>query len=163
MGDSKIDGQNLLLEGKSVEFRPMAEGDIPAISEIETLSFTTPWTEEAFRRELKHNPFAYYTVATHRERVMAYCGVWLVVDEAHVTNVAVHPKFRGKGIGKQLLTYVMAFVKGNGADRMTLEVRPSNRVARRLYESLGFVHEGTRPNYYPDNDEDAWIMWVNLK
>lgn len=151
-----------VISGKHVRFRPLTVEDIPSLVDIETLSFPTPWTEAAFHHELKNNPFAHYTVAAQKDRVIGYCGVWLIVDEAHVTNIAVHPQFRGVQIGEQLLTYVMALVKLNGADKMTLEVRPSNTAALNLYEKLGFVHEGTRPRYYPDNYEDAWIMWVNL-
>lgn len=151
-----------MISPTSVHFRPLVVADIPSIVEIEQLSFATPWTEEAFHNELKHNPQACYTVAEHRGRVVAYCGMWLIIDEAHVTNIAVHPQFRGKRIGDMLLAYVMALAKVNGMLKMTLEVRPSNKVAINLYEKYGFVHQGTRPRYYRDNDEDAWIMWVTL-
>lgn len=161
MGEAQSHRRNPLNE-ESVKFRPLTEADIPSLVEIETLSFTTPWTEQAFLHELKHNQFAHYTVAERGDRVIAYCGVWLIVDEAHLTNIAVHPEFRGEKVGERLLSYVMAAAKLRGANKMTLEVRPSNKTALNLYEKLGFVHKGTRAKYYPDDHEDAWIMWVNL-
>lgn len=151
-----------LEKGDTLQFRSLKVEDIPALVEIERLSFKTPWSDEAFYHELKHNAFAHYIVAVQRERVIAYCGMWLIVDEAHITNIAVHPQFRGAKVGEQLLASVMAYAQLNGADKMTLEVRPSNEAALNLYKKFGFVHTGTRPEYYPDNLEDAWIMWVKL-
>lgn len=147
----------------SFQFRSLVEADIPAIVEIEKLSFTTPWTEDAFLYELNQNKYAHYTVMTCGERVAGYCGMWLIIDEAHITNIAVHPEFRGKGLGKRLMIYVMAHAVLKGAHKMTLEVRPTNKVALNLYRQLGFVCQGVRPRYYTDNFEDAWIMWVKLR
>lgn len=161
MGEAQSHNQKPLNE-KTVQFRPLIEDDIPSLVEIEKLSFTTPWSEQAFHQELRHNQFARYTTAVWADRVIAYCGVWLIVDEAHLTNIAVHPEFRGEKVGERLLTHVMAIAKVNGANKMTLEVRPSNKTALNLYKKLGFVHKGTRAKYYPDDHEDAWIMWVNL-
>lgn len=146
----------------AIRFRPLMAEDIPSLVEIERLSFQTPWSQEAFHHELKHNAFAHYIVAVEGEQVIAYCGMWLIVDEAHVTNIAVHPQFRGAKVGERLLSFAMGFAHLNGAKKMTLEVRPSNKAALNLYKKFGFVHTGTRPKYYPDNLEDAWIMWVKL-
>jgi ribosomal-protein-alanine N-acetyltransferase len=95
-------------------------------------------------------------------QVAGYCGFWLILDEAHITNIAVHPEFRGKGYGKRLLQYVMERARRLGALKMTLEVRVSNHVAQSLYEKMGFVRSGVRKGYYTDNKEDALIMWVTL-
>lgn len=143
-------------------FRPLEARDIPALAEIERLSFTTPWSEDAFHYELEQNQFAQYTVATCGDCVVGHCGMWVIIDEAHITNIAIHPAFRGQKLGEKLMCYVMVLAKAKGADKMTLEVRPSNTVALKLYQKLGFQHEGTRPNYYADDREDAWIMWVTL-
>ncbi|WP_124728612.1 ribosomal protein S18-alanine N-acetyltransferase [Staphylospora marina] len=136
--------------------------DLARIEEVEQLSFTTPWPTKAFYNELVFNNFAHYTVVTVDDRVMGYCGFWLILDEAHVTNIAIHPEARGMGLGERLMRHVMNLARSLGATRMTLEVRVSNLVAQRLYEKLGFVRSGIRKEYYTDNREDAIIMWVTL-
>lgn len=140
----------------------MTRDDIPDLVEMERLAFSIPWTAEAFRHELDFNDNACYIGLVYDERLIGYCGMWIILDEAHITNVAIRPEFRGMGFGFHLMTYVMAVAHVHGADHMTLEVRPSNRSALRLYRKLGFAHVGTRPRYYPDDLEDAWIMWVKL-
>lgn len=162
MGNAQSNRRREKLNAHHLHFRPFTANDIPSLIEIEKLSFTTPWSEETFHHELTDNALAHYTVADYGGRVIGYCGVWLIVDEAHVTNIAVHPHFRGQKIGEGLLTYVMAMAQLQGAGKMTLEVRPSNKAALNLYKKLGFIHTGIRPRYYQDNHEDAWIMWVRL-
>lgn len=138
---------------------PMAAEDIPGVLEVEEKSFTSPWSREAFVFELFHNKVAYYLVAKAEDKVIGYGGMWLLLDEAHVTNIAVHPDWRRRGVGEKLLSRLMADAKERGAERMTLEVRKSNWSARRLYEKLGFVTLGCRRNYYTETHEDALIMW----
>ncbi|MGZ0050981.1 ribosomal protein S18-alanine N-acetyltransferase [Brevibacillus gelatini] len=145
-----------------LEYRFMTMQDVGAVAELERLSFSTPWPHEAFVNELTKNPNARYVVAVHQNRIVAYCGMWIVLDEAHITNVAVHPLFRGKKIGLGLMIKMMGVAKMLGANSMTLEVRPSNTVARNLYTKLGFREHGVRKRYYSDNNEDAIIMWVTL-
>ncbi|WP_432775953.1 ribosomal protein S18-alanine N-acetyltransferase [Brevibacillus gelatini] len=145
-----------------LEYRFMTMQDVGAVAELERLSFSTPWPHEAFVNELTKNPNARYVVAVHQNRIVAYCGMWIVLDEAHITNVAVHPLFRGKKIGLGLMFKMMGVAKMLGANSMTLEVRPSNTVARNLYTKLGFREHGVRKRYYSDNNEDAIIMWVTL-
>lgn len=145
-----------------VAFRPMEIMDLPQIEVVEKRSFPTPWPRKAFYNELMFNQFAYYTVATYDEKVIGYCGFWLILDEAHITNIAIHPDYRGSGIGEATLSYVMELAKQLGAEKMTLEVRVSNDVAKKMYEKLGFVRSGIRKGYYTDNKEDAMIMWVTL-
>jgi [ribosomal protein S18]-alanine N-acetyltransferase len=96
------------------------------------------------------------------ENIIGYCGTWIVIDEAHVTNIALLPDYRGKGLGELLLRNVMDVLRKLGATSMTLEVRVSNHIAQSLYQKLGFKPGGIRKNYYSDNNEDALVMWVNL-
>lgn len=147
---------------ETVAFRPMELVDLTRIEEVENLSFTTPWSRKAFYNELVLNQFAHYTVVTVDGVIAGYCGFWLILDEAHITNIAIHPDYRGRGLGRALLRYVMQLAQELGATSMILEVRVSNDIARGLYESLGFVRIGLRKGYYADNKEDAILMWVEL-
>src|SRR5690606_18000471 len=145
-----------------IVFRPMQLSDLPVIMEVEHASFSTPWPRQAFYNALMHNRFARYSVIQVDGPVGGYCGLWLLLDEAHITNIAIHPQFRGRGLGESLLSYVMQRAREWGAGKMTLEVRVSNTIAQRLYKKLGFEPSGIRPRYYTDNQEDAIIMWVTL-
>lgn len=138
--------------------REIKEEDIEDILEIEEEAFTTPWSEEAFKSEIKNN-LAHYLVVEIDGRVVGYGGVWLIIDEAHITNIAVLQDYKGKGIGNKILTGLIEYSTSLGIRNMTLEVRESNFVARRLYEKHGFVSYGIRPKYYVDDNEDAIIMW----
>ena len=137
--------------------------DLGDIMRIEKLSFTTPWSKQAFLSEMLDNDRAYYLVAKVNDRPVGYIGVWLIAGEGHITNVAVHPDYRGKGIGERLMTAIEDSPKKRGATRMTLEVRVSNDVAQRLYRKLGYIAAGIRRRYYRDNDEDAIIMWKEIE
>lgn len=150
------------MPGDEVTYRLMTVEDLDQLMEVEHASFTTPWTKEAFYHELMYNQFAHYVVAVWKGRVVGYCGVWVIMDEAHITNIAVHPDFRGKKIGEMLLRHVISLSMAYGATKMTLEVRVTNLVAQSLYKKLGFKETGIRKGYYSDNHEDALIMWVNL-
>lgn len=146
----------------SYVFRYMREEDLDQILEVEHASFTTPWSREAFYNELYNNKFAVYLVLEKDHVVIGYCGVWIVIDEAHVTNVAILPQYRGRKLGEAMLSKLMSIAKEKGAKSMTLEVRVTNHVAQSLYRKLGFQNGGIRKNYYSDNQEDALVMWVNL-
>jgi ribosomal-protein-alanine N-acetyltransferase len=145
-------------------FRPMREEDIPTVCAIENESFLTPWTEGAFRNELTNNSFAHYVIMEEADSgaIAGYGGMWLILEEAHVTNVAVRAPFRGKGLGERLMRELMRKASFLGAVRMTLEVRQSNAIAQALYEKVGFRAVGVRRGYYTDNHEDAVIMWADL-
>jgi [ribosomal protein S18]-alanine N-acetyltransferase len=143
-------------------YRSMTLYDVETIVRIERESFTSPWSEEAFRTELTQNHFAKYMVMEIEGEIAGYGGMWLIVDEAHVTNIAVREQFRGQGYGEKLLREMMKTASWLGALRMTLEVRVSNEVAQSLYRKLGFGPSGIRPGYYSDNREDALIMWAEL-
>jgi ribosomal-protein-alanine N-acetyltransferase len=135
---------------------------IDQVIAIELQSFPTPWTRRAFQFELAENDFAFYIVALLDGRVVGYAGMWIVLDEGHITNVALHPDYRGNGMGRLLMTELLARSAALGASRITLEVRVSNKAARGLYRSLGFMDMGIRRKYYSDNDEDAIIMCLNV-
>lgn len=135
---------------------------LPGVLEIERISFPTPWSQQAFTYEITQNNFASYLVALHQGQVAGYAGMWLVLDEAHITNVAVHPGHRGRKLGEILMIEMMRQAVLRGAARMTLEVRPSNAAARQLYKRLGFQEKGLRKKYYTDTNEDAIIMWLDL-
>jgi ribosomal-protein-alanine N-acetyltransferase len=136
----------------------MGVADIPAVHAIESASFPTPWPPYAFRQELETNRMARYIVVRAGHRVIAYAGIWLMADEAHMTTFAVLPAYRRRGIGGLLLSELMAVCAELGAAVVTLEVRLSNAAARRLYQEFGFKPVGMRPRYYSDNGEDALIM-----
>ncbi|WP_251523559.1 ribosomal protein S18-alanine N-acetyltransferase [Robertmurraya korlensis] len=146
----------------SFVFRYMKEEDIDQILKIEELSFATPWTRQSFENELNLNQFAVYLVLEKEGKIVGYCGMWLIVDEAHITNIAVLPEFRGQKLGEAILRMIMEVAKKRGAKTMTLEVRVSNTVAQSLYRKLGFMNGGIRKNYYTDNYEDALVMWVTI-
>lgn len=141
---------------------PMRLRDLGDILKIEKLSFTTPWSKQAFLSELLDNDRAYYLVAKVDGRAIGYIGIWLVAGEGHITNVAVHPEYRRRGVGHELLESVEKLAKERGIRRLTLEVRQSNETAKRLYRRLGYIPAGIRRRYYQDNDEDALIMWKEL-
>ncbi|MDQ0216472.1 ribosomal-protein-alanine N-acetyltransferase [Oikeobacillus pervagus] len=145
-----------------VRFRYMTVEDVEQIMVVEHQSFTLPWTKESFYYELMENKFATYIVVEVEGQVVGYCGVWVVIDESHITNIAILPEFRGMGLGESLLRNVMFVSKRMGGKTMTLEVRVSNKAAQSLYKKLGFKQVGVRKNYYSDNQEDAFIMWVSL-
>ena len=146
----------------SVAFRQMREEDLNQIMEIEKKSFATPWTYDAFYNELHTNQFAHYVVAEVDQEIIGYCGLWVIIDEGHITNIAILPEYRGNGLGEKLLLAVIDTARELGAETLTLEVRVSNDVAKGLYRKLGFQDGGIRKSYYTDNYEDALVMWVNI-
>ena len=141
--------------------RRMVAVDVDQVAMVEKQCFAVPWSQMAFEEELNDNPLAYYFVAIVNEMIVGYAGMWLILDEAHVTNVAVLPPYRGRGLGLNLLTTLMDCARANGGSSMTLEVRESNAEAQRLYCRLGFVPRGQRRQYYSDTGEDAIIMWLD--
>jgi ribosomal-protein-alanine N-acetyltransferase len=137
---------------------PMRLGDVPAVLEIERLSFSSPWPAFAFEQELTANRLAHYRVVRLRDRVVGFGGIWLMVDEAHITTFGVHPEHRRQGIGRRLLLGLAELAIELGSARMTLEVRLSNLPAQGLYRSFGFRVSGRRVAYYSDDGEDALVM-----
>lgn len=128
---------------------------------VENLSFKVPWSRQSILDELTKNKFAIYLSAVIDEKVIGYAGMWNVCSEGHITNVAVHPEFRQKGIGSMLVEGLIEIARKESISSMTLEVRRSNLVAQKLYVKYGFEIAGSRKAYYADNGEDALIMWKN--
>jgi [ribosomal protein S18]-alanine N-acetyltransferase len=136
----------------------MTFSDLPAVHAIERASFTVPWPNDAYRNELTTNRLASYVVARTDDAIVGFAGLWVMVDEAHVTTFAVDPRWRRRGVGERLLLALLDVAIARHAREATLEVRLSNMPARRLYEKYGFRPVGIRPRYYSDNGEDALIM-----
>lgn len=140
-----------------VRIEPMSEAHLEAVLEIERVSNSAPWSEISFRREIA-NPDAHYFVAQDNG-VVGFAGFWTLIDEAHITTIAVRPESRKKGVGRMLMQSLLESAAKLGMTCATLEVRVGNSPAIHLYQSLGFLNSGIRKNYYPDNHEDAVIMW----
>ena len=143
--------------------RPMREDDIERVQAIDKLSFSLPWPERAYRYELKENPASLLWVAEAEApdgelEVVGMAVVWLILDEAHIATIAVHPDYRRQGIGERLLLTTLEVSAHRGAQHAMLEVRAGNQMARNLYQRFGFVVVGRRPHYYRDNNEDAILM-----
>jgi ribosomal-protein-alanine N-acetyltransferase len=142
----------------NVTIRPMSMDDLNRVTEIDKLSFPLPWPESSYRFELTANRASILLVAEVAGRLVGYVGCWLLVDEVHISTLAVHPEFRQQGIARRLLNDLLHQAASGGAELATLEVRISNQAAIDLYESFGFQISGRRPRYYRDNQEDAHIM-----
>ena len=142
-----------------MKIRRMTVADVSQVHAIEADTFATPWSRQSFLDEMERNACARYLVAEdERGDILAYGGAWIIFDEGHVTNVAVARPHRGKGIGKALMLALMQYAANLGTAYLTLEVRRSNAVARKLYEDLGFAELGVRKHYYEDNGEDALLL-----
>lgn len=137
--------------------RAMANEDIGNIMDIEATCFSDPWSVNMFAQELAH-PLTRYFVLETSGVLAAYAGMYVILDEAHVTNVATRIGYQRLGFGRTLMTALMKEAASLGATAMTLEVRASNHVAQHLYARLDFQSEGVRPGYYSDG-EDALILW----
>ncbi|MBN2796488.1 MAG: ribosomal protein S18-alanine N-acetyltransferase [Clostridia bacterium] len=147
----------------NLKIRKMSLEDLNQVLVLEKACFHVPWTEEAFVSELTSNLLAHYIVLELDEKIVGYGGVWYIVDEGHITNVAIHPDYRQRGLGKMLVQAMIEDASKASIRQMTLEVRASNASAIGLYEKMGFESVGVRPKYYSDNQEDALIMWVSLE
>ncbi len=149
-----------------LQFRQMKLEDVPRVHDIDTQSFTLPWPEKSYVFELTKNPSSVAIVAEisttdSYQLVIGMAVVWVVVDEAHIATIAIHPDYRGHGYGKKLLAEVMRQVIRKGVSLATLEVREHNLLAQQLYYKFGFRIVGRRAHYYKDNNEDAVLMTVD--
>ncbi len=140
------------------DIRRMTVDDMPAVVELDRLSFSLPWPERSFRFELTDNPASRCWVAESAGRIVGVIVVWLLVDELHIATLAAHPDFRRQGIARALLTHVLRLAVKEGAASSFLEVRAGNLAAQALYRKFGYEESGRRPRYYKDNDEDAILM-----
>ncbi len=137
--------------------RRMTMADVDGVAAVEAATFPTPWSRDAFASEM-NNVAARYLVAEKEGKIIGFAGAWIILDESHVTNIAVLKEERGQGVGRRLTEGLMQYLSNLGAAYATLEVRKSNEVAQNLYVSLGFIKLGVRKRYYEDNGEDALIM-----
>lgn len=143
--------------------RPMRLSDLDAVTAVDRVSFPTPAKMGLYRHELTANPLAHYqTLArmeeTESESLIGYAGFWMLADEAHISTIAVHPDWRGRGLGELLLVNLLHEAQERAARVATLEVRVSNEVAQALYRKYRFEVVGERRRYYRDTGEDALIM-----
>jgi len=136
----------------SIEIIPLSRAYIEDVYTISKLSLRVPWSISSIEKELD-NKFAHYILAKLEDKVIGFGGAWIIVDEAHITNIAVHPNFRGMGIGDVIVQELISLCKNNKALAITLEVRKSNVPAQKLYLKHGFLQEGIRKGYYLDNNE----------
>ena len=143
---------------QDVRIRRMRLKDVDEVAAIEQATFARPWSRESFCQEMERNKAARYLVAEKDGRVIGYAGAWIILDESHITNIAVAEAERGRGVGRKLTEALMQYISNLGAAYATLEVRVSNERAQHLYKSLGFVSVGKRKRYYEDNGEDAYLM-----
>lgn len=147
-----------------VSLEDMRLEDVPRVREIEQMSFRSMWPRDAYTHELRDNRLASYIVARVERDIVGYAGMWVIMDEAHITTIAVDPIYRGQHIGERLLIGLIDAALDKGARWMTLEVRKSNSGAQALYHKYGFREIGVRKGYYSDNREDALVMWTgNLR
>ena len=139
---------------------PMVPSDISHVTRIERASFSTVWPTDAFFNELRTNKLAHYFVGRFEDRIVAYGGVWVILEVSLITTLAVDPQYRGRRYGEVLLLRLIDEAMDRGASWMTLEVRESNVVAQRLYRKYGFTTVTMRAGYYSDDNESALIMWA---
>lgn len=138
--------------------RRMLVSDAEAVARLEAAAFARPWTLKDFLYEMRENPVARYLVAERDGQLLGFAGVHIILDEGHITNIAVAEEARGQGIGRELALGLMQYAANLGVVYLTLEVRAGNEKAIGLYRSLGFVKVGVRARYYEDNGEDALLM-----
>lgn len=144
--------QDMIIRNAEVE-------DAIVLAGLDKLCFSEPWSYESFKKEIIENDLAIYIVAEIGKQIVGYAGIWLIMDEGHITNVAVIPEFRRKGIAKALIEVLINICESENIIAETLEVRASNEPAKNLYAQYGFKEAGIRKGYYEDNHEDAIIMW----
>jgi ribosomal-protein-alanine N-acetyltransferase len=152
------------LPEESFFLRRMTEDDLPSVMEIENLSYPNPWHLSSFKGEIGNRPISnpYVIVFEPLEKVIGYVIYWHIRNEAQISNIAINPDYRGMGVGEKVLRRVMQDIQRKGVEFVFLEVRPSNFVARHLYEKLGFTALGLRKGYYRSPSEDAIVMGLSL-
>ena len=139
---------------------PMRPEDVSTVVRIENATFVSSWPDNAFRQELEENKLAHYFTARYNGELIGYGGIWVIMEDSHITTIGVHPEHQGKKFGEALLLIMLESAIERGAAWMTLEVRVSNEAAQRLYRKYGFTVVSTRRGYYTDNQESALVMWA---
>lgn len=142
--------------------RLMKETDLPIVLELEEQLFTSTWKMDDFLYEMNENPFSQMFVWEENSEIVGYMGIWIIFEQAQLTNLAVNKKYQGKGYGRKLLEMGISLCQEAGCEIMTLEVRQSNVVAKLLYQSCGFEKVSVKKDYYQDNHEDADVMMKGL-
>ena len=145
----------------SAKIKPMQKSDLDDVISIEAKAYGEHhWSKDSFMSELSNDLAKYFSVFNTDGQLIGYCGCWQILEEAHITNIAVSPDYRRKHIGEVLLTTIIDECYRYMAKYITLEVRVGNKPAIALYEKYGFKSLGVRKGYYQDNNEDALIMWT---
>lgn len=145
-----------------MRIRKMEQTDVKDVMGIDQKTFASPWSEEVFVHEVSENDYAHYFIVETNKEIIGYVGLWIVYEDAQITNIALLKEYRGYKIGEKLFGYALQYAHNQGAGRLSLEVRVSNIVAQNLYRKFGLVPGGVRKKYYTDDNEDALVMWVNL-
>jgi ribosomal-protein-alanine N-acetyltransferase len=160
----KLDPRPRAADSEPLSIERMVDADVRDVMRIEQQSFTTTWPANAFYQEIHDNKLAHYYVGRIGGAIVAYGGIWVILEDSHITTIAVDPGHRGKRYGEVMLVRLLDEAITRGATWMTLEVRESNDVAQALYRKYGFTTVSTRRGYYSDNNENALVMWAgNLK
>ena len=174
MIDLKLRVSDLIMHGKRTpmaiekvtEFQTpiiiqrMRDEDVERVAELDKMCFPTPWTISAYYTEV-HNPSAYYIVAREDGLIVGFAGMWVIMDEAHITTLGVDPELRGRKIGERMLVHILDEAIHRGARRATLEVRRHNLAAQNMYNKYAFQVVAIRKGYYANDNEDAFVMWTN--
>lgn len=147
---------------EEISIKRMTRNDVPEVYQLEVSCFADPWDLDSYYGEAD-NYSALYFVARKSEIALGYCGMWVIVDEAHIVTLAVSPHYRRHGLGRKMLNILLGEAQKLQVTTITLEVRVGNIAARELYQHAGFSIVGIRKNYYPDNNEDALVMEALLK
>lgn len=145
-----------------ISFRPMAQNDLDKVLEIEKQSFVNPVSKNKLIKEISYNHLARYYIMLLDDIIIGYFGMWIISDEGHILNIAIDPKYRGKGYGNDLIIELIKIAKENLVNKLTLEVRETNDPAKNLYKKYNFKVLGRRKDYYREPTEDALIMWLDL-
>jgi ribosomal-protein-alanine N-acetyltransferase len=151
-------GDNNKINLNELQIVPMQPEHLGRVLAIENVSFPTPWSHRSYMGELTRNNFAHYFVGVIDDIIVGYIGLWIVVDETHITTIAVAPEYRGNKIAEKFIEFGEEYSKIWGAEKMILEVRVSNEAAQKVYKRMGFEQIGIRKQYYADTLEDAIVM-----
>ena len=150
--------QDPFLRREDLQIRAATEADLPAVLTIEEEAFSLPWTRAMFLSELSQPRLSIFLVGELRSRLVGYVAAWVVLDELHISNLAVHRDYRGQRLGQTLLGAILDAGIARGVILASLEVRPSNTAARQMYGKFGFLEVALRRGYYSDTGEDAIVM-----
>lgn len=150
---------NIKVDIEDIVVRCMDEDDVEPVFRVESKCFNVPWSRESFEYEMKENDKALYVIAECRGNILGYAGLWKILDEGHITNIAVLEEFRENGIATLMINKLLELAREKSISSFTLEVSSRNYVAIKLYESFGFKRCGLRKGYYKDTQDDAIIMW----